>query len=929
MKKILLVAALCLAESCGLQAQISTVGSTQAAKNDGSKQWSVAVTPLAGDALLVGCDFSAGITFVGLSDTAGDTFTQIAPEADSPNFAARAFLATNVKGGSTTVTCTAASGPTSTEIYVTELKGVNSSAPIDKVFSLGGSTSPASGSLTTTNANEFLWAYIISGQVANASGWTPLSNFDGNLVTSRTQATPGAVQASFSVSQDWTLIDVALNPIGTGGTSSDTQPPSAPSNLTASAFSSTQINLSWTASIDNVGVTGYMVERCQGAGCSNFAQIASLTAVTFNDTGLIASASYSYRVRATDAAGNLSTFSGIATATTQASTLISVSISPRRGGITTSQTLTFAAMVTNDVGSAGVTWTTTGGTLTGQTATSATFSSVSAGSFTIKATSNADNNQSASATIGVTDLTGVTTYHNNLSRDGTNTREYALTTSNVNSSTFGKLFSCSVDAEVYAQPLWVPNLSIGGGTHNVIFVATQNDTVYAFDADASPCLQYWRKSFLSAGVTAVPFGDTGSSEINTIIGITGTPVIDLASQTLYVVAKTKETAGTGCSVSAPCYFQRLHALNLVDSTEKFGGPAAITPAITVPGVGDTGDSSVGCTSTPGNVPFCPLREGQRPGLALVAGNVYVAWASHGDFQPYHGWIMSFNASNLAQPPVVFNASPNGREGGIWMSGGAPAFDSSNNLYVITGNGDYDGVTDFGDSILKLGSGLVLQDWFTPSVQGLLDSLDNDLGSGGAVVLVDLPSSAVPHILIGGGKGTNNLGQVYVVNRDNMGKNAKTDNVVQEFDLGGMIFSTAAFWQNTMYIGGVGQSLKAFALNTATSKFNTVAASQSSNGFNFPGTTPAVSSAGATSGTGIVWALDTNATSAPNALGVDGPAVLFAYDALNVSTLLYSSDETTGAPNAAGNAVKFCVPTVANGKVYVGTQTELAVYGLIP
>jgi hypothetical protein len=480
-----------------------------------------------------------------------------------------------------------------------------------------------------------------------------------------------------------------------------------------------------------------------------------------------------------------------------------------------------------------------------------------------------------------------------------------------------------VDGEVYAQPLWVANVTIGGGKHNVVIAATQNDSVYAFDADAKPCVQYWKKSFLGAGITPVPPGDTGEpSDINTMIGITGTPVVDAAGTTVYVVAKTKEGSS---------YHQRLHALSLVDGTEKSSGPMDITPSITVTGSGDTGDSSVGCTSTPGNVPFCPLRENQRPGLALANGLVYVAWASHGDNQPYHGWIMSFSASNLQQAPTVFNDSPNGRQSGIWMSGGAPAFDASNNLYVITGNGDFDSAHgDYGDSFLKLNSALTLQDWFTPAVEGTLDSSDLDLGSGGAVVLVDLPSSAVPHVLIGGGKGTNFLGQIYVLNRDNLGQfNANSDNVVQEFSLGGGIFATPAFWQNTIYIGGVNQNLKAFAISPTTSMLNTAASSESLHSFGFPGATPAVSSGNNVSGTGIVWALDTNSTTAANASGIAGPAVLFAYDATNLGTLLFSSDTTSGSANAAGNAVKFCVPTVANGKVYVGTKTEITVFGLLP
>lgn len=703
----------------------------------------------------------------------------------------------------------------------------------------------------------------------------------------------------------------------------------APSNLLATANSGTQIGLTWNAATETGGtINQYLIERCQGAGCSSFTQVAMSATTSFSDTGLSAGTSYSYRVRATDAASDLSAYSNIASATTAAGGSISVTVTPHQGGITTSQTLTLKATVMNDVGAAGVSWRTSGGTLTGTTTTGATFSSTTAGAFTVTATSNANAGMSATATIGVTNLSGVLTYHNDLARDGVNSQEYALTPANVTAGSFGKLFGCPVDAEVYAQPLWVPNLTIQGASRNVIFAATENDSVYALDADASPCQTLWHVSFLSAGVTPIPPAETGEAgDINTMIGITGTPVIDPASQTLYLVAKTKETVGTGCSVATPCYHQRLHALSLLTGLEKFSGPVDLTQAITVSGNGDTGDPSVGCTSNAGQVPFCPLREGQRAGLALVNGSVYVAWASHGDNGPYHGWIMSFNAANLQQAPVVFNASPNGGQGGIWMSGGAPAFDSSNNLFAITGNGDYDGITEFGDSFLKLSSSLVVQDWFTPNVQATLAAQDWDLGSGGAVVLVDLPNSSVPHILIGGGKGMNQVGTMYVVNRNtgSMGKNATPDNVVQSFDLGNMIYSTAAFWQNTMYIAAVGGQLSAFAISPTTSQFNVNATSQSAHFFNFPGATPSVSSRGTANG--IVWALDTNNTTAANASGVAGPAILFAYDATNLNTELW--DSTQGNGNAAGNAVKFGVPVVANGKVYVGTQTEVSVYGLLP
>src|SRR3989440_6017102 len=274
-------------------------------------------------------------------------------------------------------------------------------------------------------------------------------------------------------------------------------------------------------------------------------------------------------------------------------------------------------------------------------------------------------------------FTGVFTQRYDAQRTGQNREEFILTPSNVTDSTFGKLFACAVDGEVYAQPLYVANFAIAGGTHNVVLVATMNDSVYAFDADASSCVPYWQKSFLGTGVTPVPPADTGENgDINTIIGITGTPVIDPATGTLYVVAKTKEPTG---------YFQRLHALDLATGSEKFGGPADISSAITVPGSGDASDPN--CPgATVGQVQFCALRENQRPGLLLLNGKVYIAWASHGDNDPYHGWVIGYNAADLTQAPVVFNTTPDGGRGGLWNTGTGPAADGLGNIYVITGHG---------------------------------------------------------------------------------------------------------------------------------------------------------------------------------------------------------------------------------------------------
>jgi hypothetical protein len=913
----------------------------------------------------------------------------------------------------------------------------------------------------------------------------------------------------------------------------DTTPPSAPGNLTVSPFSPTQINLSWSPSSDNVAVTGYDVERCSGANCSNFVQILSQQALTYSDMGLTGSTSYSYRVRATDAAGNLSAYSNSSTATTPVPPIsvglsltaasvqagigsqlftatvqndpqgkgvnwtltqsnancsptcgtlsattsasgtpityiapltqpapsivtltaasisdssktalatitvtppVAITVAPPTINVQANSIQSFTATITNDLQNQGATWTLTqsGANCVPTCGTLSTTSSVSGaainyigpatvpanpavtltaksvadssksapaaitvtvnsgnvgisispkqaaitssqtqtfvatvtattntlvnwrvdtilngnatvgtvdpngkytppatpGAHVVTATSQADVTKTASASIGITDLTGVTTYHNDLSRDGANTHEFALTTANVTTTTFGKLFSCSVDGEVYAQPLWVPSLSIGGGIHNVIFVATENDSVYAFDADDPSCHQYWTTPFLGPGVAVVLPSDTGEGgDINKTIGITGTPVIDPVGKTLYVVAKTKEGTAN--------FHQRLHALNLATGTDRVT-PFDITSSITVPGAADTGDSTVGCTSTAGNVPFCPLRENQRPGLVLANGVVYVAWASHGDTPPYHGWVISFDPATLALQKVL-NVSPDatgnsGRESGIWMAGGAPSVDSSGNLYLITGNGTFDANSttapnrDYGDSFLRISNTLSVLDYFTPMDESNLEINDLDLGSGGAVVLLDLPVSApVRHLLVGGGKGSGFGGELYVVNRDNMGHfNAGTDNVVQKFSPGGAIFSTAAFWQNTLYIAGVNQQLKAYTLNTSNSTFNQPAASLSVNFYGFPGTTPSVSSSG--SSNGIVWALDTHSNGTPNG-SASAPAILHAYDATNIGIELWNSTKGTG--NDAGSAVKFCVPTVANGRVYVGTQTELTVYGLLP
>ena len=625
---------------------------------------------------------------------------------------------------------------------------------------------------------------------------------------------------------------------------------------------------------------------------------------------------------------------------------LSLTISPKRGGLAVAQTLAFTATVVNDVGNAGVTWSASGsgcsgsacGTFTSTTRTSATYVAPStAGIYSVTATSAADVTKSVSATIGVTDLPGVLTYHNNTSRDGTNTKEFVLTASNVTTPTFGKLFSCQVDGAIYAQPLWVPHVTVSGSSHNLIVVASQHNSVYAFDADASPCVTLWHTNLLdsahggAAGETSVPSRATGGlvgngfGDITPEVGVTGTPVIDPSTNTIYVVSK---------SVNANTqFFQRLHALDLTTGNERVT-PRSIDASISVAG---TGDGSVN-----GRVAFDPRNENQRPGLVLSSGVVYVSWASHEDRDPYHGWVVGFSASTLVPATnAVFNSTPNRvgtlsySRGGIWMGGGAPAVDASGNLYFITGNGTFDanttGGSNYGDSVVKLSttSGLSVADYFTPHDQATLDTNDTDFGSGAATILVDQPSGPVTHLVIGGGK----QGNLFLLNRDNLGKfSGSTNNVVQTINAGNGIFATPVFWQNNLYVAPIG-ALKQYVFSPATGKFNGAPSSQTAAAFGFPGATPSLSANGTASG--IVWAADSSQYCTTQSPGC-GPAVLHAYDATNLGHELWNSSQAAGNRDQAGRAVKFTVPTIANGKVYLGTRGndssvlgELEVYGLLP
>jgi len=599
---------------------------------------------------------------------------------------------------------------------------------------------------------------------------------------------------------------------------------------------------------------------------------------------------------------------------------IAVSVSPKAGGLVVQQAISLTATVTNDPAAKGVQWSATAGSFSA--ANSASGSPVTytapatAGVYTVTASSVSDNMRMANVTFGVTDLTGVFTYLNDNSRSGQNLKEYALTTANVSSASFGKLFSCSVDAAIYAQPLWVAGLNIGGAMHNVVFAATQHDTLYAFDADSSSCTNVWGNplSLVPAGETFVSSSDVTCGDLQPDIGIVGTPVIDPAGGTLYVVTKTKASDGSS-------FHQRLHAVNILTGAERV---AAQEIAATVAG---TGGGSVG-----GMVSFDPLLNNERPALLLENGHVIISWASHCDLGQYHGWVMSYNATTLSQE-AVWNDTPNGILGGIWISGGGPAADAGGNIYFATGNGDWDGATNFGDSIVKLGppagGTFPVLDYFAPDNQATLEANDTDLGSGGTMILPDLSSGLHPHLLVQSGKD----GRIFLVDRDSLGKfNAASNNVVQEIDnaLPGGIWGSPTFWNGNVYFGAANDNgsltsdpLRVFTFDSAQSPglLSTTPTSQSSKIFGYSGPTSPISATGTANG--IVWALDNSGW------GLNVAAVLYAYDATNLNNMLFNSAQAAGNVDQAGNAVKFTVPTVANGKVYVGGAGVLTVYGLRP
>ena len=585
---------------------------------------------------------------------------------------------------------------------------------------------------------------------------------------------------------------------------------------------------------------------------------------------------------------------------------VTVDVTPASASVIITQTQQFTATVGNTTNQA-VTWTVNG--IAGGDASVGTVSNT--GLYTapaqlpnptqvsVSAASVTDSTKSAAGAVTVSPYSGILTYQNGNGRTGQNLSETTLTPANVTSAKFGKIFSFTLDGMAYAQPLYLSHVAIGSSFHNVVYVATEHDTVYAFDADGGSANPLWSKSFINiaGGVTPTPAADL-NTPITPEIGITSTPVIDGNTGTMYVLVETKENGA---------YIHRLHALDVTSGAEKFGGPTTIQATV----------SGTGSAASGGQITFNPFLQLQRASLLLSAGHVYIAWASYNDIGLYHGWVMAYDAATLHQSGV-WNVTPNGVRGGIWLANAGLSADSDGNVYVSTGNGTFDantGGSDYGDSFVKLNltsGGLVVSDSFTPFNQAALETADTDLGSSGLVLLPDM-NGPVTHLGITAGK----EGKIYVVNLDDLGKyqSGNDSQIVQSIPnaLGaptGRNTSTAVYWEGNVYFVGRGDALKQYKISNGQLTLS----GQTPHVFGYS-TANSLSANGASGG--ILWTLE------------GGADVLHAFDANNVTTELYNSTQAGPTRDVFGRATRFNPPTIANGKVYVSGQTQFAIFGLLP
>jgi hypothetical protein len=606
--------------------------------------------------------------------------------------------------------------------------------------------------------------------------------------------------------------------------------------------------------------------------------------------------------------GSSSNSSPAASSTTQAGAAPAIASQPQSESLPIGFSATFAVRALGTPAPS-FQWQKNGASISGATASSYVTPPVAAGDsgarFAVKVSNSAGTIQSAAATLTVVGP-DVTTYHNDTLRTGANSYEAILKPGNVTSAKFGLLRTLSVDALVDAQPLYLHQLSVKGAPHNVVYVATENDSMYAFDADTGATL--WQKSALLGTETASD--DRGCGQVTPLIGITSTPVIDRAAGpngAIYLVAMSKDSQGN--------YFHRLHALDLTTGAELFGGPTTIAASF---------------ASNSGSVSFAAAQYKERAALLIQNGTLYMAFTSHCDDGTYYGWLMAYSESTLKQTGVL-NVTPNGGEGSIWQSGGGLTADAQGNIYFLDANGTFDGTLnasgfpasgDFGNAFIKVSTngGMKVADYFASWNTTSESQADQDLGSGGAMLLPDLTDATgtLRQLAVGAGKD----GHIYVVDRNAMGKfnsaaNASSNpNVYQDLasTLGGnAVYSVPAYFNGVVYYGAVGDQLK--ALPVIQAKVASTASSKSARAFTYPGTFPSISANGTSSA--IVWAVENSS-----------PAILHAYDATNLANEFYNSSQQ-GARDQFGAGNKFIVPSVVDGKVLVGGVSLVAVFGLLP
>lgn len=836
----------------------------------------------------------------GISCTLNVTFTPTASGARQ----ASVSVSDNAAGSPQTVSLTGTGTAPVVSFSASNLtfgnQAVGTSSPASGVtlFNIGNaSLSISSITITGANPGDFSQSNTCGATVAAASNCTINAVFGPTASGTRTAAISVADNATGSPQL------VTLTGTGTNGN------PAATISPLSLSFGSQNLRITspgQTVTLTNTGGASLSITSIVASGdysqtntCGTSLAAAAKCTVTVTFNPSWTGSRSGYITFSDNAAPTMQTVTLSGTGTAPSST---VSISPLQASLTPEQSEQFQASISG-VASSKVTWAVDG--ITGGSGSVGTISSSglytapsAAGAHTVTATSTANTSQSASVPVVVTTYAGTFVYHNDNGRTGQNLTETVLTTGNVNSTQFGKLFSYPVDGQIYGEPLYVSGVSVSGqGTHNVVYVVTENDSVYAFDADGITSSPLWQVSFLTGGAQTLNTTDIGGcSNISPQVGITSTPVIDPVSNTIFVLARTKLVSGGVTS-----YYQTLYAIDITSG--------AIRQSVQI-------QASV--SSTKGAVSFNSQTQNQRAGLFLLNGLVYIAWAAHCDIQPYHGWLMGYEEGTLQQA-VVYNTTPNGVEGGIWQSGAAPAVDEFGNIYVSNGNGTFDvnaGGVDYGEGLEKLsvsGSSLLVEDYFVPSNYQTLNASDLDLGSGGPLLIPTQTTSPTEMLVVAGKQG-----MVYLINQTNLGQyNANGNEVIQTLPAGTVptAHSSPAYWENNIYFCGVGNNLQSYLLSNGL--LSTSPTSTSPDTYGYPGATPAVSANGSTNG--MVWALQTVQ---------NFPAILRVYDAANVSRELYTSNQS-GSRDQAGIAVKFAVPTVANGKVYIGTSSELDVYGLLP